>query len=108
MLGPDRGEVCHKRIAKGVPRAQRSAGQALRIATLTRFPSLRKLCRFCHVCCFLLVFPNLGEKSATDAVQKPVSGLTALPRLGNSVYQGAKYGWQGFFANLEQVLAQIN
>jgi hypothetical protein len=32
----------------------------------------------------------------------------ALPRLGNSVYQGAKYGWQGFFANLEQVLAQIN
>jgi hypothetical protein len=22
-------------------------------------------------------------------------------------YQGAKYGWQGFFANLEQVLARI-
>jgi len=41
-----------------------------------------------------------GDPSAHEAVGLPAGSAAA--------YQGAKYGWQQFFANLEQVLARAD
>ena len=75
-------------------------------------------------CQVLAVEPNkvtvlhmggLGLKSVVTWTLTPTSTGTHL-RMEQSgfrpdqqqAYQGAKYGWQQFFANLEQVLARID